>query len=200
MSEHMAHEKQECDSARHQHGHSHKGKSSESRLDPQTIVESLALQPGMRVMDAGCGGGYMTLRFSELVGETGSVIALDPDTGAIDDLSEVCVEKNLSNVTPLVGDITSRTPFDDESLDLIYISMVVHGFSSEALEGFRQEAARLLKRGGKLAVIEVHRRESPFGPPLELRYSPDMLVKALGFRPAGTMDVGEHIYLQLFTA
>jgi len=41
------------------------------------IAAALSLEPGMRVLDAGCGTGEMLRRFHERLGGTGLVIGLD---------------------------------------------------------------------------------------------------------------------------
>jgi SAM-dependent methyltransferase len=43
----------------------------------QFIVEHLGLEPGMKVLDAGCGPGRVTLPLAKTVGSQGKVVALD---------------------------------------------------------------------------------------------------------------------------
>lgn len=40
-------------------------------------MRQLALQPGMNVIDVGCGSGRLTIKLSRLVGPTGSVLGID---------------------------------------------------------------------------------------------------------------------------
>lgn len=176
--------------------HHHRGKSSESLLDKGLILSALAIEPEQVVLDAGCGNGYMSRVFSTMVGERGKVCALDPDETAIATLQEQTVG---SNVVPLVGDITTDTGLPQGAFDLIYLSTVVHGFSPEQLKGFEREARRLLAPGGKLAIVEIVKRNTPFGPPLDRRFSPQELRQALGLQPLSTVGVGEFFYLQTFT-
>src|SRR5690349_21980666 len=48
------------------------------------IIEHLSLQPGMVVLDAGCGPGRLTIPVARLVGEQGAVVALDLQPGMLE--------------------------------------------------------------------------------------------------------------------
>jgi ubiquinone/menaquinone biosynthesis C-methylase UbiE len=176
--------------------HHHRGKSSESYLDKDVILRALDIQPGQTLLDAGCGNGYMSREFARALGNDGRVVALDPDEEAIAALRP---ETDGTCIEPLVADITRPTPLADASVDLIYLATVLHGFSADQQTGFAREVARLLKPGGRLAIVEIVKRETPFGPPQDLRFSPEELQQALPFEPLKRVDVGEYFYLQLFT-
>ncbi len=175
--------------------HHHRGKSSESLLDKQTILGALRIQPGEKVLDAGCGNGYMSKEFAKHVGDKGIVYALDPDAISIAALQS---EAAGTNIVAIVGDITVTTSLPAFSFDLIYLSTVVHGFSPEQFKGFTAEVQRLLSPQGRLALVEIVKRETPFGPPLDRRLSPEELKSSLGLVPLATVDVGEYFYMQMF--
>lgn len=175
--------------------HHHRGKSSEGLLDKQIILRHLAIRPGQAILDAGCGNGYMSKAFSKCLGNSGRVYALDPDEAAIAKLRE---ETRGTNILPMVGDITTTTSFPEASLDLIYLSTVFHGFSAEQVRGFDAEVNRVLKPCARLAVVEIMKRQTPFGPPLQIRLSPNDLKRAVNLLPLATVEVGDHLYMQLF--
>jgi ubiquinone/menaquinone biosynthesis C-methylase UbiE len=175
--------------------HSHRGKSTESHVDKESILEALNLRPGQTVLDAGCGSGYMSRAFSERVTPAGKVFALDPDPESIEALRK---ETRGSNIDAMVGDITKPTPLEASSVDLVYISTVLHGFSREQMQGFLKEARRLLKPDAVLAVVEFDKKETPFGPPVSIRLSPEDLKQIVPLAPGNTIRAGEHFYLQRF--
>ena len=150
---------------------------------------------GQIVLDAVCGNGYISKVFSEAVGSAGKVYALDPDESSIEALRR---EAEGTNIVALVGDITTDTQLMESSFDLVYLSTVFHGFSADQVRGFEGEARRILKPGGRLAIVEIVKRTTPFGPPLDMRYSHEELKRALGMLPLATVAVGEHLYMQLF--
>ena len=154
-----------------------------------------AVQPGQTILDAGCGNGYMSKEFSRLVGGTGKVYALDPDEIGI---AAIRKETEGTNIVTMVADITTPTGLPASTFDLIYLSTVVHGFSPQQMRGFRAEATRLLAPRGRLAIVEIVKRATPFGPPLERRLSPEELKNALGLESVALVEVGEHFYMQIF--
>jgi ubiquinone/menaquinone biosynthesis C-methylase UbiE len=175
--------------------HEHKGRSSESRLDKAILLEALDIQSGQCVLDAGCGDGYMSKEFSRLVGRGGKVYALESDPERIVTLKEETVG---TNIEPILADITTTTTIEESSIDLIYLSNVIHGFANNQLEGFRREVKRLLKPGARLAIVEIDKRETSFGPPMEIRFSPEELRRAIPLAAKATVAINESFYMQVF--
>lgn len=175
--------------------HRHRGRSSERHLNRDIVLKELKISSGQTILDAGCGSGYMSKEFSKLLNNAGKVYALDPDKSAIEILKQ---ETRGTNIEPIVGDITERTQIENSSVDLIYLSTVFHGFSKREVDGFQKEVKRLLKPNAVLAIVEFKKIETPFGPPLEIRYSPDELQKSITLIPKSFVEVGEYFYMNIF--
>ena len=176
-------------------GHQHRGKFTEGLLDKNLILKALKIKPGQTIVDAGCGNGYMSRLFSHEVTQSGRVYALDRDKYFIGILQE---ETRESNIEAMVGDITKPTGIKKSSVDLIYLSTVIHGFSKQQIKSFLNEVERLLRPDGVLAIVEIEKKQTSFGPPLNIRFSPDELKDVIPMSPLNTMQVGEHFYIQLF--
>lgn len=172
------------------------GKFSEGLFNEEKIFAELNILNGQSILDAGCGDGYMAKKFSKLVGKSGKVYAIDPDRSSISTLKKE-IGAN-SNITASIGDITKKTALEDSSLDIIYLSTVFHIFSSEQVQSFDKEVKRILKHNGKLAIVNINKEETPFGPPLEMRSSPEELTNMLSLRPTSLVPVAEHFYMQVF--
>ena len=172
-----------------------KRKFSEGLLDNKTILKNLNIYAGDTILDAGCGNGYMAKIFSKLVGDTGKVYALDTDKVFIEILKKEIIG---SNIIAIVGDITTRTELKDNSIDLVYLSTVFHIFSTPQISGFIEEIERIMKPKSKLAIVNIKKEYTSFGPPLEMRSSPEELRQKLPFTPHEVFEVGEHFYMQLF--
>jgi ubiquinone/menaquinone biosynthesis C-methylase UbiE len=170
-------------------------KFTEGLLDTERIINSLDVKPGMTIIDAGCGTGYMTRIFSQTVSTSGNVYAIDRDSCFIEKLSG---ETRDTNIQTIHGDITRIDRLTDNSADLIYVSAVIHALPKEKLVAFWQEAKRLLKVNALLAIVEIVKKETPFGPAMENRYSPEELTQTVPMVALKTIMVGEYFYLQVF--
>jgi len=175
--------------------HHHSRKSTESLLNKELILKALNIQIGQTILDAGCGNGYMSKVFSKGVAESGKVYAVDSNTEFVEVLRK---ETQGTNIEAIEGDITKPTQIDQSSVDLIYLSAVIHRFSKQQMQGFLREAKRLLKPNAVLAIVEIEKKETPFGPPLNIKLSPEDLKDMVPLAPLNTIRVGEHFYLQVF--
>jgi ubiquinone/menaquinone biosynthesis C-methylase UbiE len=175
--------------------HQHKGRFTEGLLNSKLVLKALNIKPGQTILDAGCGNGYMAKLFSKEVGQFGKVYALDLNPNFIEILKN---EVEGTNIETIEGDISKPTRLKASSIDIIYLSTVFHVFSQQQRQGFLQEIKRLLKLKAYLAMVEIEKKETPFGPPLNLRYSPEELKKTVPLIPVNTVQVGEHFYMQIF--
>jgi ubiquinone/menaquinone biosynthesis C-methylase UbiE len=175
--------------------HQHKGRFTEGLLDSNLVLGALNIKAGQIILDAGCGNGYMAKLFSKEVRQSGKVYALDLNSYFIEILKN---EVKGTNIETIEGDITKPTRLKASSIDIIYLSTVFHVFSQQQRQGFLQEVTRLLKLKAFLAIVEIEKKETPFGPPLNLRYSPEELKKTVPLNPVNTVQVGEHFYMQIF--
>ena len=107
--------------------HHHSRKSTESLLNKELILKALNIQIGQTILDAGCGNGYMSKVFSKGVAESGKVYAVDSNTEFVEVLRK---ETQGTNIEAIEGDITKPTQIDQSSVDLIYLSAVIHRFSN----------------------------------------------------------------------
>lgn len=113
-------------------------------------IDALALQPGERAYHLGCGVGYYTAIIAEVVGPTGSVIALELQS----DLA-ARANKNLAcyaNVTVQQGD---GAAFDPGPCDAIFVNCGVTHPQTIWLER--------LRHGGRVVVPFTMAMNPPFG-------------------------------------
>ncbi len=179
------------------------GKSSFDLIEPARLLEELPLQPGITFLDLGSGAGNYTLAVAEVIGAHGVVVALDLWLPGIEALEERAAAAGRQNIQAVLADISKLIPLGDRSVDVCLMATVLHDLAEFALaEGALQEARRVLKPSGSLAIVEFDKVEGPPGPPWRIRLAPEEvenLVAPYGFEKTRTVRVGPSNYLILFT-
>lgn len=180
----------------------HKGRPSSYWMhDPAVIFRRLALKPGEVFLDLGCGTGDYSIRAAEEAGESGIVYAADVRKELLDSLTERALAAGLHNIRVVAADLRDPLPFCSAEIDVCLISTVLHVPDVwNGCDTLFPEVRRILKPGGRLAIIECKKEGMPFGPPLSMRISPEELegrITAYGFAKTDFVDLGYN-YMSLF--
>ena len=117
----------------------------------QALMDGLALQPGHRVLDAGCGLGWDTVEFARVVGPTGVVIGVDLSSAMVEEAARRAAGLGLP-VRFAIGDIT-KLEFPDESFDACRTERVL--LYVPELRRAVSEMVRVTKRGGRVSMIDT---------------------------------------------
>nr|WP_321501797.1 methyltransferase domain-containing protein [uncultured Dethiosulfovibrio sp.] len=166
------------------------------------MFEKLDLRGGDTFLDLGCGAGDYSLHAAGIVGESGRVFAVDLWEDMLDKIRDDAMARGIHNVYPVVSDIQNKIEAPNKSGDICLISHVLHsmGFPTKTDRLFG-EVRRVLKAGGKLAIVECKKEKSSFGPPIELRISPEDLEKYMdnfNFKKIDHADLGFN-YMSVFS-
>lgn len=177
------------------------GKSSYDLIDPAAFFAAVDIRPGARVLDMAAGAGRYSLEIAKLVGDSGMVHAVDAWEEGIESLRAAVRRQGLANVDPILADITGRIQLDDASIDLCLMATILHDLAPEGQDAALREAARLLKPGGVLAVVEFKKIDRGPGPPARVRISEpeaEQMLGRHGFRKTHGAELGEFTYLLVF--
>jgi ubiquinone/menaquinone biosynthesis C-methylase UbiE len=118
----------------------------------QLLLDRAGVRSGMRLLDAGCGPGRVTIPAAERVGPKGSVTALDLQPGMLEQMVRRVNEVGLANVRPILGGLGEgylpANTFDRALL------VTVLGEIPDPVAALREIYASL-KPGGVLSLTEV---------------------------------------------
>ncbi len=105
---------------------------------------------GMRVLDAGCGGG----RYAKICGEAGATVIGADHTRAVDKARQLC--KHLTNTHFLQADL-KHLPLEPASFDFVFsIGVMHHDADTRAVF---DAVAKMVKPGGRYSVWLYRRNQ-----------------------------------------
>lgn len=106
------------------------------------------LQPGLRLLDVGCGPGTITADLAEIV-RPGPVVALDADPGVLDEARTTAAARQLDNVIFETADALAL-PYPDEHFDVVHAHQVLQHVPDPV--GTLREMRRVCRPGGVVAA------------------------------------------------
>jgi len=156
---------------------------------PHEVMEALAVKEGEVIADIGAGSGYFALRLARHVGASGRVYAVDVSPDMIRHLNTRARDAGLTNLSTILA--PPDDPLLPQPVDRFLIVDVWHHIDDQP--GYLAKMKKLLKPGGRVVMIDFHKRELPVGPPVGMKIAREDLVKQMtanGFRLAA-----EHTFL-----
>jgi ubiquinone/menaquinone biosynthesis C-methylase UbiE len=138
------------------------------------IIEHLDLQPGMTVLDIGCGPGRLTIPVARRVGPQGQVLAIDVQPGMLRRAQDKAKAANLTNIRfqeAAVGEGKLAPNQSDRALLVTVLGEIPDR------QAALKEIFAALKPGGILSITEII-----FDPHYQRRSTILRLAAAVGFR------------------
>ena len=113
------------------------------------LLANAAPKPTDFVLDVATGTGFTALAFAPLVT---TVIGMDVSPGMLEQARKQAGERRIANAVFQEGAAESL-PFGEGTFDIVTCRIAPHHFLS--VEKFLEEAARVLKTGGRLALVDT---------------------------------------------
>lgn len=131
----------------------HERERLENKTDIQAVVDQArwaGIEPGMRVLDVGCGPGVTTSALAQCVGETGSAVGVDRSEERVGYAQDKYGQNNITYVC--------RNFFDDlsdlGSFDFVWIRFVLEYFHKESFQ-LLAHVANSIKPGGLFCLADL---------------------------------------------
>ena len=167
--------------------------SRDAWQNPHEVVMALDLKPGESVADIGAGTGYFARRFAS---HAGKVFAVDIDRKLLD-----IAAKDAPSTLITVLASPDDPKLAPASVDTVFICDVLHHIA--ARPAYYQKLARALKPGGRIVVVDFHKRELAVGPPPSMKLSAEEVeseLSAAGFHRIRSFDFLPYQYFLVFQA
>lgn len=118
------------------------------------FLAEIGVNEGRVVLDFGCGSGTYTIPAAKLVGEGGRVYALDISRRALDRMEEKAEQEGLKNIVRIEASGDEEISLEDKTIDLMLLIDVLYEIDDR--EALFEEACRILKPGGVVAIYPMH--------------------------------------------
>ena len=162
-------------------------------LPPVETLKKLGIKTTDSVADIGCGIGYFTIPAAQMIGDN-SAYALDTSPEMLAEVELRSTAAGIKNIeTVKTAELDLLIP--DESVSFGLMVNVIHEIVDKIQ--FLEEISRIIKPGGKLAVIDWEKAETEMGPPIDHRIAKEEVVsmlEELGFHWQQTLSFTENFY------
>jgi len=153
------------------------------------------LKPSYVAADLGCGSGYFTVPLAHMVKK---VYGIDVQQEMLNFLEDKMKKQRIRNIVPLLSK-SDEIPLGNNSVDLLMSVNTLHEFGDR--DKMIREMKRVIKKSGKLLIVDFKKEDTGFGPPVGIRISKTRAVRlfeAEGFVLSKVRYLPYH-YLLVFT-
>ena len=166
-------------------------------INPSVVMAQVGIMHGETVADFGCGNGFYVLPIAQLVGPEGEVIAVDVQESKLAATVSIANQYGYRNIKVVRADLAKPLLQIPEGVcDTVVLSNILHEIG-QGREMLLKNAYRVLRTGGKIAIVKWKKDLSPIGPPIGNRVDEEaasqILMKA-GFRKGKSLETDGYHY------
>ena len=168
-------------------------------------IEKLNLKPGSSIADVGCGPGYYSFKFADIVGEEGKVYAIETNPKHLDFLRGYVKDNDVNNVEIVESSFEGIGLSPYIRVDAVYICSLYHNvyaaFTDAERNQFVNSIRTALNDGGQLIIVDndlVAGQDLPYHGPY---VNKDMLISQLyyyGFELKDKFQFSPQRYVLIF--
>ncbi len=125
-------------------------------------LEKLSAQPDEKILEIGFGTGHCLVALARSVGPTGRVVGVDISDGMLAIARERLQQEGFNERIDLyLGDGAKLDFLEAGSLDGVFMSFTLELFDNPEIPLVLQESYRVLKPGGRVAVVSMTKTNPP---------------------------------------
>ncbi|MDO9511518.1 MAG: class I SAM-dependent methyltransferase [Bacteroidales bacterium] len=118
------------------------------------LLETIPVISHGRVLDVGCGTGFLSIEMAQRFGHETEIIALDIWQEGLEYLNKKAEFYGIKNIKAIRAS-AEALPFQDGSIDMVVSNNGINN-SDNFMKSFK-EACRVIKTGGYFAIAQNHR-------------------------------------------
>ncbi len=118
-------------------------------------LQLLAAKPGEKVLEIGFGTGHCVVELAKAVGADGLVCGVDLSDKMVELAQELAAAAGVAERVELKQGDGEAIPYPDETFDALFTSFTLELFDTPEIPKFLSECKRVLKPGGRFAVVAV---------------------------------------------
>lgn len=123
----------------------------EAFLNPNQVLKQIELEKNMIAADFGCGSGGWALPLAKIL-EEGKVYAIDILEEPLSALRSKAKLEKIFNIEPIKSNVEKTSRLISGTCDLVLMTNLL--FECEDKKGVFEEAKRVLKKGGKILIVD----------------------------------------------
>jgi SAM-dependent methyltransferase len=156
---------------------------------PARVIDALQLKSGQLVADIGAGTGYFTVRLATSPAAP-RVYAVDIEPSMVEYVKQGAVREGLKNVVAVqAGADRTNLP---EPVDIVLVVDTYHHIPNRVT--YFTALKTRMKPGARLAIVDF-RKDSPDGPLVEFRFTPDQISAELA-KAGFSLQTSHHFLLR----
>jgi cyclopropane fatty-acyl-phospholipid synthase-like methyltransferase len=162
---------------------------------PEDILDALHLQRTSLVADIGAGTGYFSVRIAKRIPE-GKIFAADIEPDMVRYLGERARREHLINLVPVKASAEAANL--PEPVDVALVVDTYHHIGNRTQYFAKLQSS--LRPAGRLVIVDF-KADSPTGPPVQHRISPERVtqeLKAAGYTLMHTLQFLPRQYCLIF--
>lgn len=146
-------------------------------INPEDLIEKMDFKPGMKVANFGCGTGYFAMPIAKKVAPDGIVWAIDIRAEKLEVVESYARIFGVTNIIVRRANLEAERGSGISNSEADWVVMANMLFQNSNKNAILSEAKRVLKKDGRIFLIEWSEKDFPIGPNKRIKISQKEMIK-----------------------